>query len=51
MLSAQDNALITQTYRGTPMGDLFRRYWLPVTPDGELGLVLQRYRDEVAVTV
>ena len=30
MLSAQDNALNTQTDRGTPMGELFRRYWLPV---------------------
>ncbi len=30
MLSAADNALITQTDRGTPMGELFRRYWLPV---------------------
>jgi phthalate 4,5-dioxygenase len=30
MLSAQDNALITQTNAGTPMGELFRRYWLPV---------------------
>src|SRR5918911_3669291 len=30
MLSAQDNALITQTDKGTPMGDLFRRFWLPV---------------------
>src|SRR5205823_8412740 len=30
MLSAADNALITQTNRGTPMGELFRRFWLPV---------------------
>ena len=30
MLSAQDNALITQTDRNTPMGELFRRFWLPV---------------------
>jgi phthalate 4,5-dioxygenase oxygenase subunit len=30
MLSAEDNALITQTNRGTAMGELFRRFWLPV---------------------
>jgi len=30
MLSAADNALITQTDRDTPMGELFRRFWLPV---------------------
>ena len=36
MLSAQDNALITQTSRGTPMGELFRRFWLPVLLPEEL---------------
>jgi phenylpropionate dioxygenase-like ring-hydroxylating dioxygenase large terminal subunit len=36
MLSAQDNALITQTSKGTPMGDLFRRFWLPVLLPEEL---------------
>src|SRR5437868_4187838 len=30
MLSAQDNALVTQTSSDTPMGELFRRFWLPV---------------------
>ncbi len=41
MLTKEDNELITQTEAGTPMGDLFRRFWLPValaeelpTPDG-----------------
>src|SRR5437870_3176113 len=29
MLSKQDNALITQTSAGTPMGELMRRYWVP----------------------
>ncbi len=29
MLSQEDNALITNTNRGTPMGELFRRFWLP----------------------
>ena len=36
MLSAQDNALITQTSKGTPMGELFRRFWLPVLLPDEL---------------
>src|SRR5919108_2408482 len=36
MLSAELNALITQTNRGTPMGDLFRRFWLPVIHPDEL---------------
>lgn len=30
MLTAEQNALITQTNAGTPMGELFRRFWLPV---------------------
>src|SRR5581483_4440670 len=41
MLHKDDNDLITNTDRGTPMGDLFRRFWLPValaeefpSPDG-----------------
>jgi len=29
MLRAQDNETITQTGPGTPMGQLFRRYWTP----------------------
>jgi nitrite reductase/ring-hydroxylating ferredoxin subunit len=29
MLSKEDNALITRVSPGTPMGSLFRRYWLP----------------------
>ena len=36
MLSAADNALITQTNPGTPMGELFRRFWLPVVHPDEL---------------
>src|SRR5947209_18175762 len=36
MLSAEDNAFITQTDRGTPMGELFRRFWLPVMLPEEL---------------
>ena len=30
MLSSEDNALLTQTDAGTPMGELFRRFWIPV---------------------
>src|SRR6202171_1326219 len=36
MLSAEDNTLITQTSQGTPMGELFRRFWLPVLLPEEL---------------
>jgi len=36
MLSAELNALITHTNRGAPMGDLFRRFWLPVIHPDEL---------------
>jgi len=30
MLSDEDNRMLTRTGPGTPMGDLFRSYWLPV---------------------
>ena len=36
MLPEQENALITQTGPGTPMGALFRRYWLPAMLSEEL---------------
>jgi phthalate 4,5-dioxygenase oxygenase subunit len=29
MLRKEQNDLLTQTGPGTPMGELFRRYWLP----------------------
>lgn len=29
MLTKEDNELITDTMPGTPMGDYFRRFWLP----------------------
>ena len=29
MLSASDNQLLTRVGRGTPMGELLRRYWIP----------------------
>ena len=40
MLSAEENAFLTQTGPGTPMGDFVRRFWLPflvadeLVPDG-----------------
>jgi phenylpropionate dioxygenase-like ring-hydroxylating dioxygenase large terminal subunit len=36
MLSQEDNELVTNTNRGTPTGDLFRRFWLPVALSEEL---------------
>ncbi len=36
MLSKEDNELITNTDPDTPMGELFRRYWVPVLLTEEL---------------
>lgn len=36
MLSAAESALLTQTGPGTPMGALFRRYWLPILLSEEI---------------
>ena len=36
MLSATDNDLLTKTGHGTPMGDYFRRFWIPVLLSREL---------------
>jgi phthalate 4,5-dioxygenase len=36
MLSKEDNELVTQTDRGTPMGELFRRFWIPALLAEEL---------------
>jgi hypothetical protein len=36
MLRSAENEFITQTGPGTPMGDLFRRYWTPVLLAEEL---------------
>ena len=36
MLSPQDNELLTRTGPGTPMGDLLRRYWIPVVLSSEV---------------
>ncbi len=36
MLNAQDNQMLTHTGPGTPMGELFRRFWQPVALSREL---------------
>ncbi len=36
MLRAEQNELVTQTSPGTPMGDMFRRYWMPALLSEEL---------------
>jgi len=36
MLSIEDNEKITQTGPGTPMGDVFRRFWIPALLASEL---------------
>ncbi|HLF77130.1 MAG TPA: Rieske 2Fe-2S domain-containing protein, partial [Dehalococcoidia bacterium] len=36
MLSAEDNYLLTNTDPGSPMGELFRRFWLPVALASDL---------------
>src|SRR5437667_3350093 len=36
VLSKEDNELATNTNAGTPMGELFRRFWLPVALAEEL---------------
>ncbi len=36
MFSVERNEFLTRVGRGTPMGELFRRYWLPVLLAEEL---------------
>ncbi|MED3911950.1 Rieske 2Fe-2S domain-containing protein [Peribacillus simplex] len=36
MLTKEDNQLLTQTNPETPMGQLFRRYWIPALKSNEL---------------
>jgi nitrite reductase/ring-hydroxylating ferredoxin subunit len=36
MLKAEDNERVTRVGRGTPMGELFRRYWIPAALSEEL---------------
>ena len=35
MLSSQRNKLLCETGPGTPMGELLRRYWMPVAAVSE----------------
>jgi len=37
MLTPADNELLVRTGRGTPMGELFRRFWTPVALASEIG--------------
>ena len=36
MLTREENILLTQVGRGTPCGELLRRYWHPVAAAAEL---------------
>ena len=36
MLSVDDNKLITQVGPGAPMGEVFRRYWIPALMSSEV---------------
>src|SRR2546426_4743362 len=36
MLSQEENEVLTQTGPGTPMGNLFRQYWMPALMSSEL---------------
>src|SRR3954463_7280503 len=36
MLSKHDNDLLCRVGRGTPMGELLRRYWMPIAGASEL---------------
>ncbi|HIM56624.1 MAG TPA: aromatic ring-hydroxylating dioxygenase subunit alpha, partial [Candidatus Latescibacteria bacterium] len=36
MLNVKDNETLTRVGKGTPMGELMRRYWHPIAAAGEL---------------
>src|SRR5690349_17532513 len=36
MLTAEDNAALTQVGPGTPLGKFFRRYWIPAAKSEEI---------------
>lgn len=36
MISKEENELLCRTGPGTPMGELFRRFWLPIALSREL---------------
>jgi len=37
MLTREENERLTRVGPGTPMGELLRRYWMPIMPSAELG--------------
>ncbi len=54
MIAAEENALLTQTDRGTPCGELMRRYWQPVAlseelPEGGAPLKVKILGEELAL--
>ena len=36
MLSREDNERLVRVGKGTPLGDLFRLYWIPFLPSADL---------------
>ena len=36
MLTREENDMLTQTCKGTPMGELFRRFWMPACLSEEI---------------
>jgi 5,5'-dehydrodivanillate O-demethylase len=42
VLTAEQNRTLTQIGPGTPMGDLFRRYWQPIAAESEFGSISVR---------
>jgi hypothetical protein len=39
MLSREENELLTLVHAGTPMGRLFRRYWIPTFVGGHFSKI------------
>ena len=35
MLTMEQNQRLTRVGKGTPMGELLRHYWHPISPSGE----------------
>src|SRR5438046_2327240 len=53
MITQEENNLLTQTGRGTPCGELMRRYWQPAALSDELGsdrpLPVQLFGEELVL--
>ena len=43
MISEEENALLTLVGPGTPMGDLLRRYWMPIAAETEFDVKETKY--------